>query len=237
MRFHPRVDLREGADRAGNGAGRDLLAGRDEPLLGAVEFGIGLRELQPEGDRLGMDAVRAADGRRQLVLEGASLQRGQQLVGIGDQDVGRARQLHATGRYRARPRRSCPDARNAPRGRRISARWVRKAMTSCLTSASMASMRATSNVAALALVADGFGGVFRDQARVRPSRRPHAIRSRTRCGIWFRATRWRPFPAGNSAGSWGNSWQGSWASPNTPQPLRQTPSGAVGGAFAAGGRR
>ena len=94
MRLYPRVDLREGADRAGNGAGRDLLAGGDQPRLGPVELGIGLRELQPERGRLGMDAVRAADGRRQLVFEGAALQRGQQLVGIGDQDVGGARKLN-----------------------------------------------------------------------------------------------------------------------------------------------
>ncbi len=93
MRLHARIDLREGADRAGNRAGRDLFARCHEARLGAIEFGIGLRELQPEGHGLGMDAVRAADGRRQLVLEGPLLERGQQLVGIGDQDVGRAREL------------------------------------------------------------------------------------------------------------------------------------------------
>ena len=41
-----------------------------------------------------MDAVRAADRRRQLVLEGAALERGEQRVDIGDQDVGGAHQLH-----------------------------------------------------------------------------------------------------------------------------------------------
>ena len=37
---------------------------------------------------------RAADGRRQLVLEGAALERRQQRVDVGDQDVGGARELH-----------------------------------------------------------------------------------------------------------------------------------------------
>ena len=37
----------------------------------AVELGVGLRELQPEGRRLGVDAVAAADRHRVLVLEGA----------------------------------------------------------------------------------------------------------------------------------------------------------------------
>ena len=41
-----------------------------------------------------MDAVRAADGRRHLVLEGAALERGEQLLEVGDQDVGGARELH-----------------------------------------------------------------------------------------------------------------------------------------------
>ena len=41
-----------------------------------------------------MDAVRAADGRRHLVLEGAALERGEQLVDIGDQEVGGAHELH-----------------------------------------------------------------------------------------------------------------------------------------------
>ena len=41
-----------------------------------------------------MDAVRAADRRRQLVLEGAALQRRQQRVDVGDQNVGGALQLH-----------------------------------------------------------------------------------------------------------------------------------------------
>ena len=62
---------------------------RDQALLGALELGIGLRELQPEGGRLGVDAVAAADGGVSLVLEGAALQRGEQRVEIGEQEVRR----------------------------------------------------------------------------------------------------------------------------------------------------
>ena len=45
-----------------------------------------------------------------------------------------------------------------------SARWVRKAMTSCLTSRSMASMRSTSNFAAPPLSQMVLGGLLRDDA-------------------------------------------------------------------------
>ena len=65
-----------------------------EPLLGALELGIGLGELEAEGGRLGMDAVAAADGRRELVLEGAALERGEQRVEIVEQEVGGAHELH-----------------------------------------------------------------------------------------------------------------------------------------------
>ena len=94
MRLDARIDLRERADRAGDRAGRDLPARRDQPILGARELRIGLRELQPERDRLGMDAVRAADGRRHLVLEGAALERLEQFLDVADQDVRGARELH-----------------------------------------------------------------------------------------------------------------------------------------------
>ena len=89
-----RIDVGEGADGARQRAGRHLLARRDQPLLGAVELGVGVSELQAEGDGLGVDAVAAADGRRHLVLERAALQGGEQGVDIGNEEVGGARQLH-----------------------------------------------------------------------------------------------------------------------------------------------
>ena len=94
MLFDAGIDIGEGADGAGNGAGGDFRARVHQPLAAARELGIGLRQLDAEGGRLGMDAVAAADGDRVLVLEGAALQRGQQRVDIGEQDVGGARKLH-----------------------------------------------------------------------------------------------------------------------------------------------
>ncbi len=90
----PWVDIREGADRAGDRAGRDLAPGEQQPLLGPVELGIGAGELQPERDRLGMDPVRAADGRGHLMLEGAPLQRREEPVQVREQEVGRPHELH-----------------------------------------------------------------------------------------------------------------------------------------------
>ena len=92
--FHLRIDMGEGADRAGDGAGGDLLAGLHQPFARAGELGVSHRELQAERGRLGMHAVASADGQRVLMLEGAGLQRGQQLVDIGNKDVGGLDQLH-----------------------------------------------------------------------------------------------------------------------------------------------
>src|ERR1700735_3828696 len=44
----PRIDLCEGADRARYGAGRDFDARRLQARLGAGEFGVERRELEPE---------------------------------------------------------------------------------------------------------------------------------------------------------------------------------------------
>ena len=57
--FDPRVDVGEGADRAGDLAGGDLLARGDEALAVAGEFGVVPGELEPERRRLGVDAVAA----------------------------------------------------------------------------------------------------------------------------------------------------------------------------------
>jgi len=92
--LHARIDLRESADRSRDRAGCDFLTGEHEALAGAAEFCIGVGELEPERHGLGMNAVRAADGRGHFVLEGALLQRRQQFVDIREQQIGRARQLH-----------------------------------------------------------------------------------------------------------------------------------------------
>ena len=94
MGFDSRVDVGERADRAGDRRGRNLLARRDEPGASALKLGMGVSELEAEGRRLGVDAMRAADGRGRLVLEGAALEGGQQRVDVGDEDVAGAPELH-----------------------------------------------------------------------------------------------------------------------------------------------
>ena len=63
MGFDSRVDVGERADRAGDRRSRNLLARRDEPDASALKLGVGVSELEAEGGRLGMNAMRAADGR------------------------------------------------------------------------------------------------------------------------------------------------------------------------------
>ena len=79
----------------------------------AVELGIGLGELEAEGHRLGMDAVAAADGRGELVLEGAALEHREQRVEVLEQHVGRLLRAAPPGWCRARRSWSCPGAASA----------------------------------------------------------------------------------------------------------------------------
>ena len=59
MGLDPRIDGREAADRAGDGAGRDLRPRRLQPRPAAGELGIMAGQLDAEGGGLGMDAVAA----------------------------------------------------------------------------------------------------------------------------------------------------------------------------------
>ena len=87
MGFDPRIDLGKSSDRAGNGAGRDLGARRDQALTRASKFRVSDGEFQPEGGRLGVDAVGAAYGRREFVFAGAALQRFIERLDVGDQKI------------------------------------------------------------------------------------------------------------------------------------------------------
>src|SRR6202051_1097075 len=84
------LPLGERTDAAENRAGRDLGSRRDQALFGAGELGIGDGEFQPERGRLGVDAVGAADGRRELVFAGAALERFVERFDVGDQKNGGA---------------------------------------------------------------------------------------------------------------------------------------------------
>ena len=63
----PRIEMRVGADGAAQFPDADPLGGLREPLGGAAEFVVHQRELQPERDRLRVNAVAAADHRRHFV--------------------------------------------------------------------------------------------------------------------------------------------------------------------------
>ena len=67
--FHERIDVGKGADRAGDGAGGDILAGPRPAGAVALHLGIQGGQLEAEGDRLGVDAVGAAHADRILVLD------------------------------------------------------------------------------------------------------------------------------------------------------------------------
>ena len=94
MRLDGRVDMRKGADRAGNRAGGDLLARRDQPRTAAGELGKEGRQLQAKGCRLGMDAVAAADRRRVAMFLGAGAKRRQKPVHAGKQQIAGACHLY-----------------------------------------------------------------------------------------------------------------------------------------------
>ncbi len=87
------IDVGEGADGAGYGDGGDLFAGIFQAPAATIELGIGLGQLQAEGRRLGVNAMRATDRDRVLVLERALFQRLEKRVHVIEQDVGGTNQL------------------------------------------------------------------------------------------------------------------------------------------------
>jgi len=94
MFFDARVHIGEGADRAGDGAGGDLLTRPHQPLPRPGEGGVMAGELQPEGGRFRMDAVAAADAGSQLVFQRTALQHRQQPVQVLQQEARRLGELH-----------------------------------------------------------------------------------------------------------------------------------------------
>ncbi len=93
MLFHRRVDVREGADCAGNGPRRNFGSRVDQPGAVARHLGVEPGEGQAHGRGFGMNPVAAPDADGVLVFEGARLERGQNPVQTGQKQVGRARQL------------------------------------------------------------------------------------------------------------------------------------------------
>jgi hypothetical protein len=201
MRLDRRVDIGERADRARDRAGGDFGAGGLQPGAVAVHLGIHARKFQPKGGGFGMDAMAAADGDGVPVFHGAGLQRGEQPVDIGQQQVGRPGQLDIEGGVEhIRTGHPLMDETGLL-GADDLAQMGQEGDHVMLVSRSMASIRATSNSASFArqtasALALGITPI------ARPGHRRHGPRSRTRCGTSSRATRSRPFRGGNSGGSW-----------------------------------
>ena len=90
MALDPRVEMRVRPDGAAQFADANALQRLHQPLFGAAEFVEHEREFQPEGDRLGVNAVAAPDHRRHLVTPRLVADHAPQFA-----DVLRARIRHA----------------------------------------------------------------------------------------------------------------------------------------------
>ena len=86
--FDAGIGVGVGANGAADRTGGDLRPGGEQAGAVAGELGVVAGELDAEGGGLGVYAVAAADGERVLVLDGAALEGGEQVVEIGQQDVG-----------------------------------------------------------------------------------------------------------------------------------------------------
>ena len=76
--FVLRLQMAEGSHRARKLAHAHVFGGGIKAGQVALHLGVPVQQLEPEGRRLGVDAVRAADGRRVLELQRAALQHRQQ---------------------------------------------------------------------------------------------------------------------------------------------------------------
>jgi hypothetical protein len=86
-----------GADGAGKLAHGNHFAGGFEPLQRTAKFVVHQRQLQAEGRRFSVDAVAAADHRRELMFLGPGGDRLAQHLDILDEHAGRLHHLHREG--------------------------------------------------------------------------------------------------------------------------------------------
>jgi hypothetical protein len=93
MSLHGRVNVGEGAYRAGNGAGRNFCPRCNQSRLATIEFGKSLSHLEAKRRWLGVDAMAAANAYREFVLHGTAPKYGQKSIDIFDQKVGGSCQL------------------------------------------------------------------------------------------------------------------------------------------------
>ena len=112
--------MREGPDGAGNLADRHDVARAQHAIEITLELGVPQGQLQPEGHRLGMDAVRAPDHRRQAVLWRALTDGLHQRRDVLDDETARVTHLERLRGVDARRKtsgRSAASARPAPPAR------------------------------------------------------------------------------------------------------------------------
>ncbi len=91
--LHGRIDVAVRPDRATDLGDGDGVAGPQQPVAAARHREREVGHPVPEGRRLGVDAVRAADLDGVLVLQPEVAHRGHERVALGEQDVGRLDQL------------------------------------------------------------------------------------------------------------------------------------------------
>ena len=196
--LHARIEMREGANRAGNRAGADILLRTQKPLFSARELGIGEGKLQSECRRLGMDGVAAAHRDRVFVLDRAALQRFEQRVESARR-MSAARVSWTARQVSSTSDEVMPWCMKRASGPTCSDTLVRNAMTSCFTSRSISSMRSVSNGPARARFSKFRPGF----APAAPSPLRQVFRFPARFRICSGRTRSPPFAAGSSGGSLG----------------------------------
>ena len=87
------VDVREGSNRAGDGAGCNFCTCISEARKVAIHFRVEACERQAHGDGFGVNAVRATDADVHFVFVRARLQSGEEFHHIRDENIGGADKL------------------------------------------------------------------------------------------------------------------------------------------------
>ena len=91
--LNPRIEMRMGADCAAELSDSNTFQHLRESLFRPAEFIEHERELQPEGDRLGVNAVAPADHRRHFVTAGLVADHAAQIADVFEQDLARFAKL------------------------------------------------------------------------------------------------------------------------------------------------
>ncbi len=224
VRLHARIDVGEGAHRAGDGADGDLLARGDQPAAVPGELGVVAGELEAEGDRLGVDAVAAPDRGRELVLDSPALQGGQHQIHVLDQKIGGPRQLDAEAgvQHVGRGHALVQEARfGAHHLGHVGQEGDDVVLGGALDLVDAIDVPDR----VLALGPDRLGGGLRDDAQLAPSRRRRGPRSRTRFDSGSGPTRCLRPRRGRSGRSWGVDEPG----PQSCQDSRPRPGQAPAG--------